>query len=101
MEDKLVISIDLFEELVKINQVIGYLTTAQEAAKKSLDMMVHGNIYKGKATDEMVLFYEKSVEHLTSLLLLYSNAYDYAWNAITIMIEKDNEIARNIKAIAE
>lgn len=101
MEGELVVNEEVMSEFSKIKTILDYLKLAYTAANNSLLMVQEGTLYQGKAQEDMLLFYQLSFKHIQSLMLLYSNAYEFAGNAIIEMILTDNKIARALETTTE
>jgi hypothetical protein len=99
MNENINISFDIIQEFDKILWIVSELTIAQEKAINSLDLVRTGDLYEGKAKEEMISFYITSSNHIVSLINLYSKAYQYALNAIINMIEQDKKVAKIIQEV--
>lgn len=93
------ISFDIIQEFDRILWIISELTTAKEKAEKSLNLVQTGDMYEGKAKEEMIAFYIANCNHMGSLINLYGKAFQYALNAIIDMLEQDRKVAKFVQEV--
>lgn len=89
MDNEIVLSDELWDYYVAVEQIFAQIQWAYALALTGRGMILEGSTYQGNAGKELCFFLESTVGHMQKLMMLYDAAQTYLNNTFREMCDID------------